>query len=227
MAKRADTLIESSGGSDPIFELRSCDDQWLYELAAPGFGSILADTYSSPRELLGADPTELISVGLSEEVATRMLASWEILRRARAPRSGEPIKAPDDAAEYFFEMLADCAQERVAALALDSAHAVISARIVFSGGLDRSIVDPKILFSELIRLRAPAFVLAHNHPSGNLDPSTHDIAVTERLQSAADLLDVAFLDHLIVSGERWCSLRALGILPPLGSRPSYCVSAVG
>lgn len=224
MQERTGLVIESSGGSGPATEIRSCEDRLLYEMAAPGFGSTLADSYHSPRQLLGATPEELVAAGIPEDAAQRLLASLEISRRARAPKTLPAVVSPDHAAAYLLEVLADCPQERVAALALDAGHTVLSTKVVFAGGLDRSVVDPKVLFSDLIRQRAAAFVLAHNHPSGNLEPSRHDIAVTERLHSGADLLELTFLDHLIISGDRWLSMRVSDYLPPLDPRATYYVS---
>ncbi|MER3395815.1 MAG: hypothetical protein C4318_08550 [Acidimicrobiia bacterium] len=193
-------------------EIRSADDASLYSMALPGYGTTLAASFPCMRSLAGADSTELIAAGVCESEARRLLASWEILRRARA-RCVEPVvRSPDDAAPHFVALLADSPQERVAVLSLDAAHGPISARVVFSGGLDRSIIDPKILFSGLLRERACAFILAHNHPSGSLDPSRHDIAVTDRLRTCAEFLDIAFLDHLVIGGDRWTSMRERGYL---------------
>ncbi|MER3522314.1 MAG: hypothetical protein C4317_09235 [Acidimicrobiia bacterium] len=140
------------------------------------------------------------------------VGTWYVRQIARA-RCVEPVvRSPDDAAPHFVALLADSPQERVAVLSLDAAHGPISARVVFSGGLDRSIIDPKILFSGLLRERACAFILAHNHPSGSLDPSRHDIAVTDRLRTCAEFLDIAFLDHLVIGGDRWTSMRERGYL---------------
>ncbi len=199
-------------------DLTTLSQRALYERAAPGYGSLLFEEYPCPRSLLEANPDDLRAIGLPADAVSRLTACWEIVRRARAPRKGPSVRSPEDAAAHLLELIGDSPQEKVAVLALDAAHYPISAKVVFAGGLDRSLLDPKVLFSELLRVRAAAFVLAHNHPSGNLDPSRHDITVTDRLESAADLLDVSFLDHLIVCGDRWLSLRGLGHLEPLLGR---------
>ncbi len=190
----------------------------LYERAAPGYGSVLFEEYPCPSSLVEAAPAELRAVGLPAEVVSRLTACWEIAKRARSPRKGPSVRSPQDAAAHLLEHVGDSLQEKVAVLALDAAHNPIYAGLVFVGGLDRSLLDPKVLFCKLLKVGAAAFVIAHNHPSGNLDPSRHDIAVTERLESAAELLDVTLLDHLVVCGDRWLSLRQLGHLEPLFGR---------
>ncbi len=225
MTKCADSLVDNCDGLDRFADPAEYEARLLYEIAAPGYGSLLADSFGSPRALVGVGFEELESAGIPSEIARRLLACWEIFRRARSDSRGPLVRCPDDAASHLIELVGDCPQERVAVLPLDCSHAVLTAKVVFQGGLDRSVVDPKIIFSELLRQRAGAFVMAHNHPSGNLDPSRHDVSVTERLASAAELLDIAFLDHLIISGDRWVSMRELGCLSPLDVKSAYYLSA--
>jgi len=74
-----------------------------------------------------------------------------------------------------------------------------------SGGLDTSLVDIRLLMKKLLDSEATAFIVAHNHPSGNLTPSQSDQRLTDRIKNAANLLNLSFLDHLILAGDRYFS----------------------
>lgn len=204
------------------------DVEALYNCLSPGDGKLLAKRFPTPSELFAASFQDFVRLGLSDEIAVRLAACCEILRRSRNGPPVERITCPDDAAPYFFELLSDCPQERVALLALDSSHHPLAVEEVSLGGLSKAIVDPRVVFRKLLRTGAARFLMAHNHPSGDLDPSREDIAVTDRLSQAGELLEIPLLDHLIVAGERWISLRDSGHASFADSdRPmsgSYCRS---
>ena len=73
------------------------------------------------------------------------------------------------------------------------------------GGLSVTVVDPKVIFAAALKSCASGIILAHNHPSGELDPSREDIAITKKLKAGAELLDLKILDHLIVSKDSFYS----------------------
>jgi DNA repair protein RadC len=105
---------------------------------------------------------------------------------------------------------ADCKQERFLCLSLNGAHKIIAVRIVSIGLVNRTIVHPREVFADPIIDRAAAVIVAHNHPSGQLTPSEEDDAITNRLKSAAELLGLHFLDHLIFTETGWFSYRQSG-----------------
>ena len=86
------------------------------------------------------------------------------------------------------------------------------------GSLNRSVVRVAEVFREAIRQNAAAVAIVHNHPSGDPSPSREDIAVTADLVAAGRLLDIEVLDHLIVAGQRYLSLKERGLgFPPEGA----------
>lgn len=95
-------------------------------------------------------------------------------------------------------------------LTLNGAGEVIQFRIVTVGLLDFSHVHPREVFADAIADRAAAIIVAHNHPSGQLEPSPEDLAITRRLYEAGQLLGIELLDHLIVTKTGWLSLRREG-----------------
>jgi DNA repair protein RadC len=145
--------------------------------------------------------------GMGESKAASVAAMLEFGRRKWAP--GTRIKSPSD----IFSLVrhyADRAQERFLCLSLNGAHEVIAVRVVTIGLVNRTIVHPREVFADPIKDRASAIIVAHNHPSGLLQPSGEDDEVTIRLQSAADILGIRFLDHIIFSETSWFSYKQSG-----------------
>ena len=103
-------------------------------------------------------------------------------------------------------------QEQVRVVLLDTRCRVLDAILVYQGNVSTAVVRMAELFRDAIVVNAPCVILAHNHPSGDPTPSPEDLAVTRHLQEAGRLLGVEVLDHLVVSVERFRSLREAGAL---------------
>ena len=118
-------------------------------------------------------------------------------RRARKP--AHFISCPNDATAYVrLKLSEDPDREHFLVVYLDNRHGVIAAEILFHGTIDGASVHPRIILQQALGLNAAAVVLAHNHPSGNPEPSTADGALTKRIQDALAMADVRVLDHLVV-----------------------------
>jgi DNA repair protein RadC len=96
-------------------------------------------------------------------------------------------------------------KEHFLVLTLNGAHEIQSIRIVSMGIINRSIVHPREIFIEAIKDLSAAIIVAHNHPSGNFEPSPEDQDVTRRLKEAGDLLGIPVLDHLVFSSRGYYS----------------------
>ena len=92
-------------------------------------------------------------------------------------------------------------RERVYAIFLNRKNMVMGVYLLSTGGVEGSIVDLKLLFGTATKMLASGIILAHNHPSGNLNPSNNDIQLTEKVKKAAGILDIAFIDHIIITEE--------------------------
>lgn len=103
-------------------------------------------------------------------------------------------------------------QERVIVLSLDSANKIISKHEVSKGTVNRSIVSARDIMKECIMDSAVSFILVHNHPSGNLIPSSADKTITNTLKQAGEILDIPMLDHVIVAKTGFYSFREEGLL---------------
>lgn len=118
--------------------------------------------------------------------------------------------SPLSAKKYLCAKLAGLEHEVFAVLFLDNQHRLIEYVEMFRGTIDTATVHPREVVKEALRLNAAAVILAHNHPSGNPEPSETDERVTARLRSALGLVDVRTLDHFIIAGSRAVSMAMRG-----------------
>jgi len=148
--------------------------------------------------------------GIGSAKACSIAAMLEIGRRRYGSYSAR-VKHPVD----IFTLVrhyADRKQERFISLSLNGAHEVLAVRIVTIGLVNKTIIHPREVFADLIQDRAAAFCVAHNHPSGQVICSPEDEEITERLQEAAKILGIQFVDHIIFSEINWWSFRENGKL---------------
>jgi DNA repair protein RadC len=148
--------------------------------------------------------------GMGESKSCAVAAMLEFGRR-RWGCAGSLSSRPTD----IFSLIrhyADRKQERFISISLNGAHEVLAARVVTVGLVNRTIVHPREVFADIIQDRAAAFVVAHNHPSGRLQPSPEDNEITTRLRCAAKILGLHFLDHLIFSESACWSYQQNGLL---------------
>lgn len=156
------------------------------------------------------------ALGLPFRAALRVACAFELGRRASA--RGRPTRAavrtPRDAFELVHELLLGRDRETVVALYLDGRHRLLQRHEVSIGTATASLIHPREVFGPGLRLGACALVIAHNHPSGDPEPSAEDRGVTERLQAAGELVGIPLLDHIVVGGSSFVSLRGRGAWPP-------------
>jgi DNA repair protein RadC len=145
----------------------------------------------------------LTGMGISK--ASAVVAMLEFGRR-RWGLSGRRVSGPGDIYRIV-RHYADRPQERFICLSMNGAHEVLAVRIVTIGLVNRTIVHPREVFADPLMDRASAIIVAHNHPSGIVDPSAEDDEVTSRLKAAADVLGLRFLDHVIFSDTLYFSYR--------------------
>ena len=129
---------------------------------------------------------------LAEPYKSEILPHWRFAMPEKAVEQLSDIR--DKKQEYFLY------------LTLDGANHLIAKRIITIGTLTASLVHPREVFAEAITDRAASIIVAHNHPSGNLEPSQADREVTERLRDAGDLLGVKLIDHIVVTKDSYSSI---------------------
>ena len=122
------------------------------------------------------------------------------------------VSNPDEVAAILREYYQDKDREEFLTVMLDTAHTVIGLSQVSVGGLSASIVEPRQIFKTAILANAAALILAHNHPSGNPEPSREDIKITRQLDEAGKIMGVPVHDHLIITEAQYTSLAERGVL---------------
>ncbi|MDR5684109.1 MAG: DNA repair protein RadC [Armatimonadota bacterium] len=166
------------------------------------------------RGLSRARPEELASApGVGVAKAAVVQAAFELGRRAHGLDAAERpvIRNAQDAAAAVRPRLADRDQEHFCVILLNARHEVIGIVETSRGGLNAASVAAREVFREAVRRSAHAVVLAHNHPSGNPEPSPEDGRLTAALREAGSILGIAVLDHIVVGDGRFVSLRERGV----------------
>jgi DNA repair protein RadC len=166
------------------------------------------------RGLSRVGPSELSEhSGMGESKIARIAAALELGRRVHAlPLDrGTRIGSSEDLYRAFGPLLSHLPHEELWAIALDARQRVLSRILVARGGVSACPATPADVFRPLLRESASAMVLVHNHPSGACEPSSEDLAFTERLSRAGQLLGIFLLDHVIVGREGYFSCLDAGL----------------
>jgi DNA repair protein RadC len=155
-------------------------------------------------EIHGLGPAKASTIAALFELGRRAALEGEVLR----PR----IQVPDDIARLLQPEMELLQQEEVRLLILDTKHHVLAQSTLYRGSINRSPARVAEVFREAVRRNAFAIALAHNHPSGDPAPSEDDVAFTESIVDAGQLLNIKVVDHLVFGHGRYVSMRerALG-----------------
>lgn len=152
--------------------------------------------------------------GIGEAKAITILAALELGRRRHSSLSLDKssIRSSKDIASYLQTKLKDYRHEVFAVLFLNQANKVNHFEIISEGGITSTVADPRIILRKALEEDAVNIILCHNHPSGSLKPSRSDEHLTTKIKEAARLLDIAVMDHIIVSEKGYYSFADEGIL---------------
>ncbi|HEY8443865.1 MAG TPA: DNA repair protein RadC [Clostridia bacterium] len=175
----------------------------------------LLDAFGSLKNVIYADWKELQKVkGMTEIAALNILLLPEIFKRInyQFELAAERIDNFEQAKRIACAALNNKTKEEVLIICLDSAGRIVRKRMVSQGGLKEAYVNTRSIAEEAFRFSADRILVAHNHPSGNLEPSPNDLKFTQNLALALAYLDILLLDHIIVSGNNAYSLKKSGII---------------
>lgn len=185
------------------------------KLSAVGLGQYILQTLSQHqrdplsalREVTISELTKVPGVGTAK--ATTILAAIELGKRVYQSRPPEKtvIDDPNVAAAALSHELMWQSQERFAVLILDVKHRLIATQVITIGTATETLAHPREIFREIIRQGGTRAIIAHNHPSGNVEPSSEDINLTRQLLEGARFLGIPLLDHLILGNGNHLSLR--------------------
>lgn len=163
------------------------------------------------RAVLNADQKTFQQInGLGAVRYVQLQALREICRRSdfiNLQKEGRLINSRQTH-QFLKRQLRDHRNETFAALFLDSQHRILAYEVLFKGTIDTASVHARPIIERILKLNAAAVILAHNHPSGLSDASTQDVAVTQRLSEAFNLVDARLLDHLVIGDNEVYSIMS-------------------
>jgi DNA repair protein RadC len=165
----------------------------------------------SVNQLMSLTISEIIDFGFNRSNSKKILIAIELalkLNSLTVPKSFV-IRSPEDAFKAVAYLQYEN-QEKFVVLALDTKNNIIARQEVFKGSLNAAIVHPREVFSFALKHNAASIVVAHNHPSTDPLPSRQDIEVTSRLKGVGKIVGIELLDHIIVGGTRFISLKEKG-----------------
>lgn len=163
------------------------------------------------RNILNSDIQNFKSIkGLGTVRYLQLQAVKEICRRSDFIQLQKEIQLSNSKQTYAFlkKRLRDYKNETFAALFLDNQHRIIAYEELFSGTINTATVHPRPIVERVLQLNAAALILAHNHPSGVSDASHQDLALTERIRDALELVDARLLDHIVIGDNEVYSIIA-------------------
>lgn len=152
--------------------------------------------------------------GIGETKAITIIAALELGRRRQlsAVKGKDKISSSRDAFDILYPRMADFRYEEFWILLLNRANKVIGIERISEGGLTGTVADPRKIFNVAIQTDATSVILCHNHPSGNLHPSTADIELTKKMKEAGKVLEITVFDHLIIGDGKYYSFADEGMM---------------
>jgi len=175
----------------------------------------LLSQFGGLKGITGASLEELAQVrGIGIAKASQIQAAVELANRVEgySESTGKTVvKTPEDVAGLIRGRLKGKMKEYFLALLLDTRNQLIRVAEISVGSLDSSIVHPREVFKEAISASAAAVIFVHNHPSGDTEASEDDIRLTKRLAEAGEIVGIDVLDHIIIGGESYSSLKREGL----------------
>lgn len=152
--------------------------------------------------------------GIGKAKAISIIAALELGRRRKFSEvlARPKITSSKDAYNIIFPLISDLQYEEFWVLLLNRSNKIIDKYKISQGGIAGTVIDVKIILKKVVEKLASSVILCHNHPSGNIEPSEADIAITRKLKEAAEVMDIKLLDHIIVADKSYFSFLDEGIL---------------
>lgn len=151
--------------------------------------------------------------GIGKGKSLELLALLELAKRLGEKRGERSVvTCPEDAADYAAPRLKYENKEHMCVMLLNVKNHIIAWEVVSIGSLTASVVHPREVFKPAIIKGAASIILVHNHPSGDPTPSKEDLEVTARMVQVGRVMDISVLDHIIVGGDKFVSLKEKGVI---------------
>lgn len=152
--------------------------------------------------------------GIGEARALTIIAALELGRRRRSSEALEKnkVSSSNSVFELMQPKIGELAHEEFWILYLNNSNKVIQELPLSKGGITGTLVDIRLAFKQALQLAATSVILVHNHPSGNLNPSSADKQLTQKFKTAGESLDIKVLDHIIITEKSYFSFADEGLL---------------
>ena len=149
------------------------------------------------------------NLNLLGEIAMR----YQVETQPERPTGDLPvISCPDDVRRLLGPEMSGLAQEQLRVLLLNTKNQVLGQRVVYQGNVNPSMIRPAEVLRPAVMEAVPSIIVCHNHPSHDPTPSPEDAAITRELAQAGKLLGIDLLDHVVIGGERFVSLKERGLM---------------
>ena len=149
------------------------------------------------------------NLSLLGEIAMR----YEVETQPERPRGDLPsINCPEDVRRLLGPEMAPLAQEQLRVLLINTRNEVVGQRVIYQGNVNSSMIRPAEVLRPAVMEAVPSIIISHNHPSGDPTPSGPDAAITRDIAEAGKLLGIELLDHVVIGGERFVSLKERGLM---------------
>ncbi|MFH0803626.1 MAG: DNA repair protein RadC [Candidatus Tagabacteria bacterium] len=183
------------------------DCKQMAKQAIKKFGSlrdVLDASIEELQKIKGIGPSNAFGIKLFQTISERY-AKEKISKKI-------PLTSPEAVADYLRKKLGREKKEHFLILSLDSRSNLIRENIVSVGTLNANLVHPREVFKEAVDNRAASIIIAHNHPSGDPEPSEDDLTITKRLTEAGKIMGIDVLDHIIITKTKVFSFKEKGLI---------------
>src|SRR5690625_169650 len=210
---RESVAMYETVGDEALVELQHLLAVLIGSRATPELTGRLAQ--GGVQSMLDMSVQELEMAGLTHLEALRLHSTFILAKKMSRKKSRKKevfIRSPEDVADYLMPQLRDLKQEHFVCLSLDTKNKIIKNTTLFIGSLNSSVVHPREVFKEALRLSSASIIIEHNHTAGDPTPSREDVLVTKRIAKAGELMGIQVLDHIIIGCNKYVSLKEKGHL---------------
>ncbi|KAA9003921.1 DNA repair protein RadC [Paenibacillus spiritus] len=174
----------------------------------------LFQRFPTATELIDVSEQQLVSIkGIGKGKARQITAMLKLAKIFTHPeQSNNAIRSPKDVYNLLEPELRFEQKEHFICLFLNTKNRIIFKEVISIGSLNAAIVHPREVFHAAIRRCSASLICAHNHPSGDPEPSIEDVNLTKRLIAAGEIIGIEVLDHIIICGNRFFSLKEHGLI---------------
>ena len=154
------------------------------------------------------DTALLDALRANQRLLGELAVRYEVETQPERPTADLPaVSCPEDVHALLGPEMAGLAQEQLRVVLLTKRNQVMGQRVIYQGNVSEAIVRAAEVFRPAVIAAVPHIILCHNHPSGDPTPSPEDVALTRELVQAGKLLDIELLDHVVIGGRRFASLK--------------------